>query len=88
MLVGALKAAQCTAVVSGPSLSSYAESEITSLVPQVPSSLPSSAVRSVSDGKLGGNHIYDHSIAKKRTLSKFLLRGHAFYISICSCYVH
>ena len=36
-------------------LSSYAESEITSLVPQAPSSLPSFAVRSASDGKLGGS---------------------------------
>ena len=36
-------------------LSSYVASEITSLVPHAPSSFPSFAVHSVSDGKLGGS---------------------------------
>ena len=36
-------------------LSSYAKSEITSLVPQAPSSFPSCLTCSASDGKLGGS---------------------------------
>ena len=79
-------------------LSSYAESEITNLVPQAPSSFPLFPLRAASDGKLGGSpqsRLYSFSrptqcewesplpmITAKKQW-RFLLRGHAHaYVAI------
>ena len=80
------------AVGARTQLSSYAESEITSLVPQAPSSFPSFTIRTASDGKLGGSLetrlLIQHSkilfaymiTAKKRSPSHFFAVGHAVEI--------
>ena len=81
-------------------LSPHVESEITSLVPQAPSSFPSFAIRSASNEKNWAENWKQHYsfstqsesesclpmiIAKKQSLTNFIFFCCGCMLSICSC---